>query len=271
MKNDANYLIEYRFQGSSKHDIREMILHLTNKFHLHYAQPRKPVPHISLVGGFSTTNEKQLVKDFTSYCAATPFCRFTVKGFSYFDTTRVIFIDIKPDDTLKQFRWNLSRCLAKYCSLKGFDYREDFAFHATLALHLEENDFFRVKRYIDNQPEPQFTHYVLRATLLRNGKIFYEYDFLQRRLLNRNEALDKRELTRTFHLLDEFFKGNYNPDSKLRRQGYPIVQKHDEFSKGNYDPNSNLRRQDYTNVQMHDSEGIIHKIVHFFKSILHRT
>ena len=271
MKNDANYLIEYRFQGSSKHDIREMILHLTNKFHLHYAQPRKPVPHISLVGGFSTTNEKQLVKDFTSYCAATPFCRFTVKGFSYFDTTRVIFIDIKPDDTLKQFRWNLSRCLAKYCSLKGFDYREDFAFHATLALHLEENDFFRVKRYIDNQPEPQFTHYVLRATLLRNGKIFYEYDFLQRRLLNRNEALDKRELTRTFHLLDEFFKGNYNPDSKLRRQGYPIVQKHDEFSKGNYDPNSNSRRQDYTNVQKHDSDGIIHTIVHFFKSILHRT
>ena len=37
MKNDANYLIEYRFQGSSKHDIRKMILHLTKKFHLLYA------------------------------------------------------------------------------------------------------------------------------------------------------------------------------------------------------------------------------------------
>ena len=146
----------------------------------------------------------------------------------------------------------------------------DFAFHATLALHLEENDFFRVKRYIDNQPEPQFKHYVLRATLLRNGKIFYEYDFLQRRLLNRNEALDKRELTRTFHLLDEFFKGNYNPDSKLRRRGYPIVQKHDEFSKGNYDPKSKLRRQDYTIAQKHDSGGIIHKIVHFFKSMIQK-
>ena len=243
MKNDANYLIEYRFQGSSKHDIRKMILHLTKKFHLLYAQPQKPVPHISFVGGFSTTNEKKLVKDFTSCCETTPFCRFTVNGFGYFESTRVIFIDIKPDNTLKQFRWNLSGCLAKYCSLKGFDYQEDFAFHATLALHLEENDFFRVKRYIDNQPKPRFTHYVLRATLLKNGKIFYEYDFLQRRLLNRNEALDKRELTRTFHLLDEFFKGNY-------------------------DPNSKLRRQDSTSVQKGDSDGILPKIVHFLKSIL---
>ena len=245
MKNNPNYLIEYRFQGSSKQEIREMILHLTNKFDLHYAQPKKPVPHISLVGGFSTTDEIQLVKDFTSYCEATPFCRFTVKGFSYFSSTRVVFIDIKPDDTLKHFRWNLSRRLANYCSLNEYDYREDFAFHATLALHLEEDDFFRVKRYVDNQPKPQFTHYMLRATLLRDGKIFYEYDFLQRRLLNRNQALDNRELSRTFYLLGEFFKGNY-------------------------DPNSNVRHQDNTNVQKHDSDGIIPKIVHFFKSKLQK-
>ena len=231
MTNQANYLIEYRFQGSSKHDIRRMIFHLTNKFHLHYAQSKRPVPHITLVGGFTTNDEKQLVKDFASHCAATPFCKFTVNGFGYFPDSRVVFIDIKPNYKLRQFRWNLAQRLARYCDLKCYDYKEEFAFHATLALNLEERDFARLKRYIDSQPEPQYSHYMLRATLLRNGKILHEYDFLQRRLLNRYEALDNRELSRTFQLLDNFFKGNYDPNAKIQScnqmiEQTPIEQKH---------------------------------------------
>jgi hypothetical protein len=78
---------------------------------------------------------------------------------------------------------------------------------------------------------------------LKNGKILCEYDFLQRRLLDRNEALDKRELKRTFYLLGEFFKGNYDPNEKLSRQNGTMVRKH-------------------------DSEGIIQKIFNFLKSIV---
>ncbi|KUK99016.1 MAG: hypothetical protein XE10_1920 [Methanoculleus marisnigri] len=220
----ANYLIEYRFQGSSKHDIRRMILRLTNKFHLHYAQPKRPVPHITLVGGFTTNDEKQLVKDFASHCAATPLCRFTVDGFGYFHDPRVVFIDINPSDKLKQFRWNLAQRLKRYCNLKSYDYQEEFAFHATLALRLGASDFIKVKRYIDSQSKPKYKHYMLRATLLRNGKILYEYDFLQRRLLNRNEALDKRLLSRTFQLLDDFFKGSYDPNTGLKPQDHITEQ-----------------------------------------------
>jgi len=227
----ANYLIEYRFQGSFKHDIRQMILHLTNKFSLQDSQPKRPVPHITLVGGFTTDNERKLIKDFTLHCATTPFLWYKVNGFGYFYCPWVVFIDIKPNENLKQFRWNLAQCLAKYCILNNRDYQEDFAFHATLALKLEEPDFARVKRYIDNQPKPQFTHYLIRATLLSNGKIFYEYDFLQRRLLNRDEALDKHELTRTFRLLNDFFKGNYDPNTKLKKDTKGIIQKIFNFVK----------------------------------------
>ena len=53
---------------------------------------------------------------------------------------------------------------------------------------------------------------LIRVTILKNSKILCEYDFLQRRLLNRNEALSNRELTRTFTLLDKYFKGDYNPN-----------------------------------------------------------
>jgi len=201
-----------------------MILRLTNKFHLHYAQPKRPVPHITLVGGFTTSDEKQLVKDFASHCAATPLCRFTVDGFGYFHDPRVVFIDINPSDKLKQFRWSLAQRLKRYCNLKSYDYQEEFAFHATLALRLGVSDFIKVRRYIDNQPKPKYKHYLLRATLLRNGKILCEYDFLQRRLLNRSEALDKRLLSRTFQLLDDFFKGSYDPNVGLKPEEHAIEQ-----------------------------------------------
>jgi hypothetical protein len=79
-------------------------------------------------------------------------------------------------------------------------------------MNLKDSDFSHIKRYIDSKPEPQFKQVLIRVTILKNSKILCEYDFLQRRLLNRNEALSKRELTRTFTLLDKYFKGDYNPN-----------------------------------------------------------
>jgi len=210
---DAHYLIEYRFQGSSKYDIRNMINHLNKKFHL--SSKGKAVPHISLAGGFTTCNEKQLLKDFVSICSNAPLCKFTIDGFGYFENeTGVIFINIKPNENLKTFRWTLAQTLANHCKLREFDYKQDFKFHATLAMNLKDHDFYKIKKYIDDAKEPQYKQVLIRATILKNSRILCEYDFLQRRLLNRSEALSRRELTKTFQLLEEFFKGNYNPNEK---------------------------------------------------------
>jgi 2'-5' RNA ligase len=209
--NEPHYLIEYRFQGSLKYDIREMIHHLEKKFHL--SSSHKPVPHITLCGGFTAKNEKLLIKDFVSICSSTPLCKYTIDGYGYFENeTGVIFINVKPNENLKQFRWTLAQKLSNHCQLREFDYKQDFKFHATLAMNLKDCDFSRIKRYIDSKPEPQFKQILIRVTILKNSKILCEYDFLQRRLLNRNEALSKSELTKTFSLLDEFFKGKYNPN-----------------------------------------------------------
>jgi 2'-5' RNA ligase len=211
--NNAHYLIEYRFQGSSKYEIRGMINHLKKKFHL--PSSGKAVPHISLVGGLTTSNEGRLIKDFVSICSKTPLCKYTVDGFGYFENeTGVIYINIKPNENLKTFRWTLAQCLTDYCKLKAFDYKQDFKFHATLAMNLNERDFSRLKKYIDTQPEPKYKQVLIRATILMNSRILCEYDFLQRRLLNRNEALSRSQLTKTLHLLEEYFKGNYNPNTE---------------------------------------------------------
>lgn len=188
-----------------------MIYHLEKKFHL--PSSGKAVPHISLAGGFTTNSESRLVKDFVSICSKTPLCKFTLDGFGYFENeTGVIFINIKPSEKLKTFRWNLAQHLCNFCKLREFDHKQDFKFHATLAMNLRDHEFSRIKKYIDEVKEPQYKQVLIRATILKNSRILCEYDFLQRRLLNRSEALSKRELTKTFHLLEEFFKGNYDPN-----------------------------------------------------------
>lgn len=188
-----------------------MINHLQKKFHLPYSG--KAIPHISLAGGFTTNNEKQLLKDFVSICSKTPLCKFTIDGFGYFENeTGVIFINIKPSENLKTFRWTVAQTISKYCKLREFDYKQDFKFHATLAMNIKDYDFSKIKKYIDTVTEPQYKQVLIRVTILKNSRILCEYDFLQRRLLNRTEALSKRELTKTFHLLEEFFKGNYDPN-----------------------------------------------------------
>jgi hypothetical protein len=54
----------------------------------------------------------------------------------------------------------------------------------------------QIKSYLENRHCPEIRHYVIRITLLKNARILCEYDFLQRRTLNRREALD-REVRKT--------------------------------------------------------------------------
>jgi 2'-5' RNA ligase len=212
--NNARYLIEYRFQGSSKYEIRDMINHLKRKFHL--PPSGKAVPHMTLAGGLTTSDERRLIKDFVSICSNTPLCKYTVDGFGYFENeTGVIFIRIKANENLKTFRRKLSRNLTPFCNLKNFDHQQDFNFHASLAMNLNDRDFSRLKKYIDTQLAPKYKQVLIRATILKNSRILCEYDFLQRRLLNRSEALSKEELSRTFLLLNEFFQGNYDPNEAI--------------------------------------------------------
>jgi hypothetical protein len=212
--NDASYLIEHRFQGSSQEDIRGMSNLLIKKFHL--PSPGKVVPHITLVGGLTTENEGRLIKDFVSVCSKTPLCKYTVDGFGYFENeTGVIFINIIPNENLKTFRSTLAQKIAGFCKLREFDYKQDFKFHATLAMNLNDHDFSRLKKYIDAQPEPKYKQVMIRTTILKNKQILCEYDFLQRRLLNREEALSRREFAKTRHLLDEYFKGNFDPNKEI--------------------------------------------------------
>ncbi len=212
----THYLIEFRFQGKAKKEIKSLIYEIDNRFHLGVTKLKRPIPHITLVGPIQTNNEKRLVKDFKNICSTTQFSFFKIRGYGYFNQSNVIFINIEPSKRLDNFRWELSRSLSPYCELRPFDHEKNYYFHATLAMRLENSKFIVIKNYIDNLLPPSYKHFLIRVTLLKNAKILYEYDFLQRKLLTRNEALDKIVYLKSINLLREFFKGEYDPDEKIK-------------------------------------------------------
>jgi len=62
----THYLIDIRLMGSVKHQIRTLSNQLAEKFNL---GNKRVIPHITLAGPFSTTDEQKLIEDFTIICS----------------------------------------------------------------------------------------------------------------------------------------------------------------------------------------------------------
>ena len=210
----TRYLIDIRLMGSVKQQIRTLSRQLTEKFSL---GKNMVVPHITLAGPFSTNDEDRLVDDFTRICTdqkAIP--RYEVGGFGFFDDTRVVFVTITPDETLRQFRYQLSRAISPYCTLRNYDLdsADAFRFHATLVLKLDWLTFQRIKWYFRKQESVIYRHHPIRVTLLRNFRIVCEYDFIQERLLSRAQALGKATRKRDFDILKSWADGSWENDCR---------------------------------------------------------
>lgn len=214
----ASYLIEFRFQSAKiKRYLKGMIYDINKKFRV---GKKKSVPHVTLVGSFTTRNEKRLISDFARVCSETKLMKLKGKGFGTFDSNRVVYVKIGAGDKLNEFRIRLVENIRPYCTLQSQDRRKSvdkFGYHATLAMKLSEKKFTRIKSYIHTKQPPTFSQRVMRITLLKKGKILREYDFLQRRLLNRRQALNRQITRKSKELLRRYFEGTYDPDSKIHK------------------------------------------------------
>ena len=205
----THYLIDIRLMGSVKHQIRTLSNHLAEKFNL---GDNRVIPHITLAGPFSTRNEKKLIEDFTGICTSQKeIPKYEVGRYGFFDDSKVVFVTITPDENLKQFRYQLSKALSPYCSLRNYDLdsADEFRFHATLAMKLDWLTFQRIKWYFRGQESVIYRHHPIRATLLRNSRILCEYDFIQNRMLIRAQALRKATMMRDFDILKSWADGNW--------------------------------------------------------------
>ncbi|MDO9324271.1 MAG: 2'-5' RNA ligase family protein [Methanoregula sp.] len=208
----THYLIDIRLMGSVKHQIRNLSNHLAEKFRL---GEKLVMPHITLAGPFSSEDENKLVEDFTRICKnQTQIPKYEVGPYGFFDETNVVYVTITPDETLKQFRYQLSLAISPYCSLRRYDLEaaDEFRFHATLAMKLDWLTFQRIKWYFRNQKTVVYRHHPIRATLLRNSKILCEYDFVQERMLSRAQALSKATMMRDFDILKVWTDGEWEQE-----------------------------------------------------------
>ncbi|MCX6699892.1 MAG: 2'-5' RNA ligase family protein [Methanomicrobiales archaeon] len=210
----VHYLIDIRLMGSVKHQINTLSNQLSGKFNL---GDKRVIPHITLVGPFSTRNEEKLVEDFTRICNdQKEIPKYEVGGYGFFDETRVVFVSITPNETLKQFRYLLSRAISPYCSLRNYDLdpAEEFMFHSTLAMKLDWLTFQRIKWYFRGKEKVMYRHQPIRVTLLRNSKIVCEYDFIQEKMLSRSQALSKATRMRDYNILKLWADGSWESEYK---------------------------------------------------------
>ena len=77
-------------------------------------------------------------------------------------------------------------------------------------MKLPEDRFSKIKDYIRRKPKINFKHVMVRATLLKNGIILREYDFLLRRSLDRRLAKDKKVHSQTSYLLKTYIENKFN-------------------------------------------------------------
>lgn len=195
----AKYLIEFRFLGKAKYEIKKLVHDVNNKYKL---STKRAVSHITLVGPFDTNNERKLIQEFESFCKNFPLMDFEIDGFNTFEDTKVVYLEVKPSEELKEFRWTLSKKLQSFCNLNSYDYERDFIFHSTIAMKLPHHKYSDLNEYVKNISKIRFKHKMIRVTLLKNGLILREYDFLLKKSLKRNEAKSKQIYLKSMEILN---------------------------------------------------------------------
>jgi len=201
-----HYLIEFRFHGYAKKYSKKICYDVAKKFKVKGVTRKRVVPHISLFGPFTTKNERKMVSEVVDAARKYSSVLFTVKGFNYFDnpTNKVIYLDIKPSEELKELRYELARRLNKVTNSKSVQDKKSkdrFFFHATIAFKDIDRKFNKIWGYLKKKEEPNINQHLIRITILKGRRILYEYDLLQQKLLNRRQSLSKQNYERTIDIL----------------------------------------------------------------------
>jgi hypothetical protein len=206
----AHYLIEIRISGFAKRYLKSLMYDVARKFHVKGATRNRAIPHITLVGPLYTKNERALVQAVRDVASQYGVVGFTINGFNHFGggffsrlfgAPRAIFAEITGSDQLNHLRRELVDQLKGFCTLNAHDYKTDRHFHVTIAFKDIGNKFDVIWKYLQSQKPPRIRNVVLRMTIIKNQKILYEYDLMQKRLLNRLQARNRAIFQRTISLL----------------------------------------------------------------------
>ena len=201
---ETPYLIEIRIRGDINDLCKKLIFDINHKFHVRGMVRKRPVPHISLFGPFGCKSIRNVIEVIKEIGIDYSKLEYQVNGFDYFElkkkflfittSTRknVIYLKINPSDELQEFRYALAQKLLKITNSVNIDNdsKEEFHFHATLAMKDIDKKFDDIWEYLKKYDIVKFgTSY--RITLLKMGKIVCEYDLHEKKILRREQVLGK--------------------------------------------------------------------------------
>lgn len=164
------------------------------------------VPHVSLIGPLETAHGGRLIKEIDRICKRYDLPEFRFRGFGKFEhgwifkKNKVAFAAIEPSPELESLRKEILEAIKPFCKIGGYD--SELKYHATIAFKNIDRKFNDIWKDLKNLDPPTFNQKLLRLTILGKGRrIVREYDFLQRRMLTRREALSRSVYYETVKIL----------------------------------------------------------------------
>lgn len=218
----ARYLIEFRLRGFAKKYSQNLIREIGRKFKV--KGMKNKVSHITLYGPFTTNNERKMVSEVLNICKRHDRIYFSIKGIDYFNnpSNKVLYLNINPSEELRGFREELAIKLRNSTRTESKEDRKnkkDFVFHSTIAFKDIDYKFSQILDSLEGKNHPKIRQTLLRATILKNGKILYEYDFLLKKFLNRRQALSKKIFRETIRRL----RSETSPQKRWNKQSETSV------------------------------------------------
>jgi len=191
--------------GEPKHMTRQLIYDINKKFRVRGAVKHRPVPHMSLFGPFGCRSIREVIHATVEVGSEFSELHYGIDGFEYFELKKkflfittssrknVIYLKIIPSKELKEFRHKLAKKLLKTTDTVNFDHdsKDKFKFHAIVAMKDIHHKFDEIWDYLKTY-DIKTQGISFRITLVKQGKIMYEYDMPTKSLLSRRQSLKRR-------------------------------------------------------------------------------
>ena len=200
------YRVEFRLHGYAKRYAKILIFDISKKFRVNGITRKRAVPHVTLFGPFTATNIMQVLSEIVDMSKKYDLIPFQICGFDFFNNhkKKVIYLNIKPSKNLERLREDISQRLLKITNTKSdYDSKRNFYFHATVAFKDIDSKFSKIWNYLKQKEQKNINQHLLRITILKGNKMFYEYDLMQKRLLNQRQSKNKVLWKRTIEILKQ--------------------------------------------------------------------
>lgn len=198
------YLVEIRTGGQTKSTLRNLVSGVETEFAVD--GPRQHVvPHVPLFGRYDTDQGPAVKRSLVDVLSTFDVVPYRIAGFGAFEDGTV-YVDVTPSIELVSLRHRVSENLQSVTvGYPPHDAGGHFEFHIPVIEgdRIRETDSAAVLEYLRERSDPHIDEYATRVTSLRGDEMLWEYDLLQDRVLDPDEATSRASWRRTESLLDE--------------------------------------------------------------------